>query len=72
VLISYIKRLIERGIPFILLMVRNFAAEIGKERLGKNWVYTFVKRHAKELNLRYLKGFDFNRKHADRLKSYQT
>jgi Tc5 transposase DNA-binding domain len=70
VLISHIKRLTERGIPPISPMVRNFTAEIGKKRPGKNWVYTFVKRHIKELDLRYLKGFNFNRKYADRLKSY--
>jgi hypothetical protein len=72
VLISHIKRLTERGIPPTPPMVRNFAAEIGKKRPGKNWVYTFVKRHTKELDSRYLKGFDFNRKHTDRLESYQA
>jgi transposase-like protein len=70
VLISYIKRLSERGIPSTVQMVRNFAAEIGKERPGKNWIYEFNKRHADELDSRYLKGFDFNRKYADRLESY--
>jgi len=72
VLLSHIKRLTERGIPPTPQMVRNFAEEIGKERPGKNWVYKFVKRHAKELDSRYLKGFDFCRKRADRLKSYQA
>jgi transposase-like protein len=70
VLISHIKRLTERGIPPTPQMVRNFAAEIGKERPGKNWVYKFVKRYPQELDSRYLKGFDFSRKHADRLESY--
>jgi hypothetical protein len=37
-------------------MVRNFAAEIGKERPEKNWVYEFVERHTQELDSRYLKG----------------
>lgn len=72
VLISHIKRFSERGIPPTPQMVRNFAAEIGKERPGKNWVYEFNRRHTDELDSRYLKGFDFNRKHADRLESYQT
>ena len=72
VLISHIKRLSERGIPPTPQMVRNFAAEIGKERPGKNWVYEFTKRHSNELDSKYLKGFDFNRKHADRLESYQA
>ena len=72
VLISHIKRLTERGIPPTPRMVRDFAADIGKERPGKNWVYEFVKRHTKVLDSKYLKGFDFNRKHADRLESYQA
>ena len=71
VLISHIKRLTERGIPPTPNMVRNFAADIGKERPGKNWVYQFVKRHRKVLDSKHLKGFDLNRKHADRLESYQ-
>jgi transposase-like protein len=72
VLISHIKRLTERGIPPTPQMVRNFAAEIGKERPGKSWAYEFVKRHEKVLDSRYLKGFDLNRMHADRLESYQA
>jgi hypothetical protein len=72
VLISHIKRLSERGIPPTPQMVRNFVVEIGKERPGKNWVYEFNKRHANELDSKYLKGFDFKRKRADRLESYQA
>jgi Tc5 transposase DNA-binding domain len=53
-LISHIKRLTERGIPPTPSMVRNFATDIGKVRPGKNWVYKFVKRHAKDLDSRYL------------------
>ena len=72
VLISHIKRLTERGIPPTPPMVRNFTAKIGKKRPGKNWVYEFNKRHANELDSKYLKGFDFKRKRADRLESYQA
>jgi hypothetical protein len=53
-------------------MVRNFTAEIGKKRPGKNWVYEFTKRYLNELDSKYLKGFDFYRKHADRLEPYQA
>jgi Tc5 transposase DNA-binding domain len=70
-LISHIKRLTERGIPPTPSMVRNFATDIGKVRPGKNWVYEFVNRHSKVLDSRYLKGFDFNRKHADQFESYK-
>jgi Tc5 transposase DNA-binding domain len=53
VLISHIKRLTESETLPTHQMVQNFAADIGKERPGKNWVYKFVKRHAKDLASRY-------------------
>lgn len=64
-LCEYIRVLTKRGILPTLQMVKNFAEEMAKTALGKNWPYTFVKRHQNDLDCSWFDGFDSSRKHAD-------
>jgi hypothetical protein len=47
-LIAYINKLSGRGLPPTVSMVKNFADELAKSPIGKNWVYEFVQ-HDDEL-----------------------
>lgn len=64
-LVEYINKLSARGTPPTTIMVRNFAAEIAGEYVGKNWVYRFIDRHEEELKSVWLQGLDLNRKKAE-------
>jgi len=41
-LIAYINKLIVRGLPLTLLMVKNFAEDLAKREFGKPWACKFV------------------------------
>ncbi|KAJ0116892.1 Uncharacterized protein HZ326_31921, partial [Fusarium oxysporum f. sp. albedinis] len=41
-LVTYIRKLSLRGIPTTLSMIRNFAQDIAKIEVGKNWPYSFA------------------------------
>ncbi|RKK39643.1 hypothetical protein BFJ68_g18359 [Fusarium oxysporum] len=41
-LVTYIRKLSLRGIPPTLSMIRNFAQDIAKIEVGKNWPYTVL------------------------------
>lgn len=71
-LIAYINKLTDRGIPPTLPMIRNFAQDIAKVDVGKNWAYTFVRRHQNELASGWLDGFDVTRKKADNASRYKV
>ncbi|PMD12826.1 hypothetical protein NA56DRAFT_586571 [Hyaloscypha hepaticicola] len=54
ILIKQINRLINRGIPLISKMVKNFAKEIIGYKVGKNWISDFYKRYSSKLKSLYL------------------
>jgi hypothetical protein len=45
-LVQYIKDRCARGLPPSRPTIRNFASDIAKKPVGKNWVDRFVKRHS--------------------------
>lgn len=49
VLVGHIQRLVTRGTPPTPVLVRNFAEEIHRSRLGKNWTTQFIQRHSVHL-----------------------
>jgi hypothetical protein len=57
-LVTYIRKLPLRGIPPTLSMIRNFAQDIAKIEVGKNWPYSFVQRHRNEIDCTWFDGFD--------------
>ena len=58
VLIDRINYLTDRHMPPTSHIVRNLAEEIRGERIGKNWVGQFVKRHDIRLKSLYLRNID--------------
>ncbi|KAI8399988.1 hypothetical protein FOFC_18807 [Fusarium oxysporum] len=64
-LVTYIRKLSLRGIPPTLSMIRNFAQDIAKIEVGKNWPYSFVQRHRNEIDCTWFDGFDIARRRAD-------
>ncbi|KAI8417006.1 hypothetical protein FOFC_03319 [Fusarium oxysporum] len=64
-LVTYIRKLSMRGIPPTLSMIRNFAQDIAKIEVGKNWPYSFVQRHRNEIDCTWFDGFDIARRRAD-------
>ncbi|KAI1507013.1 Jerky protein [Pyrenophora tritici-repentis] len=64
-LVQYIKNLCARGLPPSRPMIRNFASDIAKKPVGKNWVDRFVKRHSIDLISHWATGLDRNRFKAD-------
>ena len=71
-LISYIHKLSSRGIPPTLPMIKNFAQDIAKTTVGKNWSYSFVQRNRSELSCTWFDGFDIARKKADNVSRYKA
>ena len=71
-LIAYIHKLSSRGIPPTLTMIKNFAQDIAKIEVGRNWSYGFVKRNRKELGCSWFDGFDVARKRADNAPRYKA
>jgi hypothetical protein len=57
-LINQINRLTNQGIPLTSQMVKNFAEEMIRRAVGKNWTGQFVKRHIDVLKSLYLRNID--------------
>jgi Tc5 transposase DNA-binding domain len=70
-LITYIHKLSSRGIPPTLPMVKNFAQDIAKTKVGKDWPYNFVRRNHAELGCIWFDGLDAARKRADNVSRYK-
>ena len=66
-LIRQINVLTDRGIPPTPSMVKNFAEEVLKDSVGKNWTNDFVRRHNDQLKSLYLKNLDKNRVQSEYL-----
>ena len=66
-LIRQINILTDRGIPPRPTMVKNFAEEVIKDSVGKNWTTDFVRRHKDQLKSLYLKNLDKNRLQSEYL-----
>ncbi len=64
-LITQINELTNRGIPPTSQIVRNMAEEMIVDKVGKNWVATFVRRHKKRLTSLYLRTINNQRKKAE-------
>ncbi|KAM4061782.1 DDE superfamily endonuclease [Hirsutella rhossiliensis] len=52
-------------------MIKNFAQDMAKMEVGKNWPYSFVNRHRNELGCTWFDGFDVARKRADSASRYK-
>ncbi|KAM4063362.1 DDE superfamily endonuclease [Hirsutella rhossiliensis] len=52
-------------------MIKNFAQDMAKMKVGKNWPYSFVNRHRNELGCTWFDGFDVARKRADSASKYR-
>ncbi|KAJ6436259.1 DDE superfamily endonuclease, CENP-B-like protein [Purpureocillium lavendulum] len=71
-LIAYIHKLSSRGIPPTLSMIKNFAQDIAKTEVGKDWPYRFVQRYRDELGCTSFDGLDMSRKRADNASRYKA
>ncbi|KAL5611116.1 hypothetical protein FOBRF1_007233 [Fusarium oxysporum] len=71
-LVTYIRKLSLRGIPPTLSMIRNFAQDIAKIEVGKNWPYSFVQRHRNKIDCTWFDGFDIARRRADNASRYRA
>jgi hypothetical protein len=71
VLIDRINYLTDRHMPPTSHIVRNLAEEIRGERIGKNWVGQFVKRHDIRLKSLYLRNIDNLRAGAEYAPMFQ-
>jgi Tc5 transposase DNA-binding domain len=71
VLIQRINDLTDRGMPPTSQIVRNLAEEIRGQRVGKNWVGQFVKRHGIRLKSLYLRNIDNLRAGAEYAPMFQ-
>ncbi|KJK84715.1 hypothetical protein H633G_11536 [Metarhizium anisopliae BRIP 53284] len=69
--IAYIHKLSSRGIPPTLSMIKNFAQDIAKIKVGKDWPYSFVRRNRTELGCIWFDGLDAARKRADNASRYK-
>jgi hypothetical protein len=58
VLIKYINRMTDRGMPPIAQIVKNLAEELIGKEVGKNWTSDFVKRYKTRLKSLYLSNID--------------
>lgn len=70
-LVKYIEKLCKEGLPPTKDMIRNFAAEIAKKEIGKNWPDRFVERQKLELVSRWTMAMDQARHKADSAKKYE-
>jgi len=69
-LVNYINTLTHKGIPPTPAMVRTFIYDFTKHEVGKNFVGSFVRKYAEELDSKYLAPIDLARKKADSYYSY--
>jgi hypothetical protein len=58
ILIKQINRLTERGIPLTSQIVRNFAKEMIRRAVGKNWTAEFCQQYQSELKSVYLRNIE--------------
>src|SRR5689334_418095 len=70
VLVDYINKLSVRGIPPVVQMIRNFAYDVAKVQVGKNWPRNFINRHKDQLDSGFLKTMELCRKKADNPRTY--
>ena len=70
-LVIYINTLTKRGLLPTPAMVRNFAQNIAGKPPSKGWSHRFCIRNQDEIQCRYLKNIDLNRKKADNVESYK-
>ena len=61
VLIGYINKLTDRSSPPTSQFVKNFAEELCKKPVSKNWVSNFTCRHKDRLCAKYLQSIDQRR-----------
>lgn len=61
VLINYINQLTDRSSPPTSQYVKNFAEELCKKPVSKNWVSNFTRRHKDQLCAKYLRSIDQRR-----------
>jgi transposase len=71
VLIHRINYLTDRAMPPTSHIVKNLAEEIRGQRVGKNWVGQFVKRHGIRLKSLYLRNIDNLRAGAEYAPMFQ-
>ena len=70
-LLSYIKKLTERGLPPTRQMIQSFASTIAKKQVSMSWVDRFVRRNPESLICRWTTGMDRNRHTADSRHKYE-
>lgn len=70
-LVKYINVLSDRGIPPTPTIVCIFIFNITKHKVSKNFVSSFVKKYADELDSKYLKLINLARKKANSYYSYK-
>ena len=61
VLIGYINKMTDRSSPPTSQFVKNFAEELCKKPVSKNWVSNFTRRHKDRLCAKYLRSIDQRR-----------
>jgi hypothetical protein len=71
-LVDLVKRLTRDGLPPTPKTVRQLAKDLSGILPSKNWPNRWLKRHAKEIDSRHLKGFDLDRKKADSFWQYNA
>ena len=52
-------------------MIKNFAQDIAKIEVGKNWPYSFVRRNRDKLGCTWFDGLDMARRKADSASRYK-
>ena len=70
-LLSYIKKLTERGLPPTRQMIQSFASTIAKKQVSMSWVDRFVRKYPESLICRWTTGMDHNRHAADSRHKYE-
>ena len=70
-LLEWINNLSARGIPPTVAVVRNMIYEITDHWVGKNYVSSWVRRHADELALGYLRPINHVRSRANNFSQYK-
>src|SRR5450432_2262710 len=70
-LIGFINSLTDRSLPPTSQIVHNCAEELIGERLNKNWVSGFTRRHGTRLHASYLQTIDAKRVKADYIPSLE-
>ena len=64
-LIKYINVLTDKGIPLTPAIICTFIFDIIKYKVSKNFIGSFIKKYAYELDSKYLELIDLARKKAN-------